>query len=249
MSSTETDCLFCGSPLRHREKFQDAVKDHCHISGEFRAAVHSACNKKLRLNVKTLKILVVFHNLQGYDSHIIMQAIADTDRAKELSCIAKNMEKYISFEFGKLKFIDSCAFMAASLDSLVKATPQESLNKTEKLAADLHGPFDLLVQNGVYPYEYMDSFAKFAETSLPPQESFHSTLSGEGIHVKDLEHGQAVWKAFGCKNLGDYHDIYMQTAVAQLADVFENFRKICMQQYGLDPAHYYTALVFCGMLC
>ena len=66
-------------------------------------------------------------------------------------------------------------------------------------------------------------------------------MSGEGIRDGDLEHGRAVWKAFGCKNMGDYHDIYMQTDVALLADVFENFRKICDLQYGLDPAHYYTA--------
>ena len=92
------------------------------------------------------------------------------DRAKELSCIAKNMEKYISFAFGSLKFIDSCAFMAGSLDSPVKATPKESLKKTEQLAEALNGPFKLLVKKGVYPYEYMDSFEKFAETSLPPKE-------------------------------------------------------------------------------
>ena len=229
--NAKEDCLSCGSPLRHEEKFRDAAKDHCHISGEFRGVAHSACNKKLRLNVKTLKIPVVFHNLPGYDAHLIMQAMAQTDRAKELSCIA----------FGSLKFIDSCAFMAGSLDSLVKATLKESLKKTEELAEALNRPFKLLVKKGVYPYEYMDSFEKFAETSLPPKECFRSTLTGEGIGEKDLEHGRAVWGAFGCKNLGEYHDVYMQTDVALLTDVFENFRQICLQQYGLDPVHYYTA--------
>ena len=46
-----------------------------------------------------------------------------------------------------------------------------------------------------------------------------------------------MWKAFGCRTMGDYHDVYMQMDIALLADVFENFRKICRQQYGLDPAH------------
>lgn len=151
----QEDCLFCRSRLRHKEKFRDAVKNHCHISGKFRGAAHSECNKKLRLNIKTLKIPVVFHNLQGYDAHLIMQAIANTNRTKELGCTAKNMEKYISFEFGNLKFIDSCAFMAASLDSLVKATPKESLKKTEELAkAQSPGGehnLELLTQKGVYP--------------------------------------------------------------------------------------------------
>lgn len=107
--------------------------------------------RKLRLNVKTLKIPVVFHNLKGYDAHIIMQAMTKTEKAKELSCITKNMEKYIASSLGKLKIIDSCAFMAASLDSLVKGTPKESLKITEKLAKRLNGNFDLMVKRASTP--------------------------------------------------------------------------------------------------
>lgn len=87
----------------------------------------------------------------------------------------------------------------------------------------------------------MDSFEKFAEIELPGKESFWSSLTGVGITDEALEHGREVWKAFGCRTMGDYHDVHMQMDVALLADVFENFRKICQQQYGLDPAHYYTA--------
>jgi len=54
-------------------------------------------------------------------------------------------------------------------------------------------------------------------------------------------HTQAVWEAFGCETLGDYHDLYVKTDIALLAFVFENFRNLCLEQYGLDPAHYYTS--------
>ena len=50
-----------------------------------------------------------------------------------------------------------------------------------------------------------------------------------------------VWETFGCKTLGDYHDLYVKTDVTLLADVFENFRNLCIVQYGLDPAHHYTS--------
>ena len=62
-------------------------------------------------------------------------------------------------------------------------------------------------------------------------------------HITDEEyaHAQRVWEAFECKTLGDYHDLYMKTDVALLADVFENFRNLCQEQYRLDPAHYYTS--------
>lgn len=225
----QVKCLLCPEPLL-RGNHREAVKDHCHISGKYRGAAHWGCDKTLRLNVKTLKIPVVFHNLQGYDAHLIMQAMAKTDKKKELSWIAKNVEKYISFEYGGLKFIDSYAFIAAGLNILVKTTPAERLEKTARLAKGLGGPFELLVQKGVYPCEYVDDFEKFRETSLRPKESFYSTLVGQGIGEKEWAHGRAAWEAFGCQTLGDYHDVYMQKDVALLADVFENVRQICLEK-------------------
>ena len=69
---------------------------------------------------------------------------------------------------------------------------------------------------------------------------FYSKLNGE--HIEDeYAHAQTVWETFKCKTLGDYRDLYVKTDVALLADVFENFRKLCLEQYGLDPAHYFTS--------
>ena len=87
----------------------------------------------------------------------------------------------------------------------------------------------------------MDSFEKFNETSLPPKEAFYSKLTKSGITDEDYVHAKQVWGAFECENLGDYHDIYLATDAILLADVFENFRKTCLKNYGLDPAHYYTS--------
>ena len=87
----------------------------------------------------------------------------------------------------------------------------------------------------------MDSWERFEETQLPEKETFYSKLTDENISDGDYEHAKKVWEMFGCKNLGDYHDLYVKTDVNLLADVFENFRNLCMEQYGLDPAHYYTS--------
>ena len=92
----------------------------------------------------------------------------------------------------------------------------------------------LLLHKGVYPYEYMDSWKRFAD-------AFYSKLSDEHISEEDYEHVQKVWESFVCKNMGDYHDLYLRTDVLLLADVFETFRKTCQRQYGLDPANYYTS--------
>ena len=87
----------------------------------------------------------------------------------------------------------------------------------------------------------MDSFERFDETQLPEKEKFFSSLSGKGITDEEYAHAQKVWETFGCRTLGDYHDLYVTTDVVLLADVFENFRKVCQGKYGLDPAHYYSA--------
>ena len=100
---------------------------------------------------------------------------------------------------------------------------------------------NLLSRKGVYPYDYMDNFKKFDETNLPPKEEFFSKLNDEDITDEDFEHAQNIWKTFNCKNMGDYHDLYLKTDVLLLADVFEEFRKVCLENYGLDPACYFTS--------
>ena len=129
--------------------------------------------------------------------------------------------------------------MSTSLDSLVNNLPDDAFNNLERYCTD--DKLSLVKRKEVYPYEYMDSLERFKENKLPPKEVFYSRLTGEGISDEDYEHAEKVWKVFGMKTLQDYHDLYNVTDVLLLADVFENFRNICMENYKLDPAHYFTA--------
>ena len=106
--------------------------------------------------------------------------------------------------------------------------------------------FILLLRKGVYPYEYMDNWERFNETSLPDQDSFYSSLNMEHIDDIDYRHGNNVFKKFKLKNLGEYHDLYVQSDTLLLADVFENFRNMCIKVYELDPAHF---LSLPGLAC
>ena len=225
-----TNCHICEKSLNG-----DSARDHCHITGKYRGAAHETCNLKLRINPKTTAIPVVFHNLRGYDSHLLMQAISRVEG--KVSCIPNNTEKYISFSLGQLRFIDSAQFLLAPLDKLVKA----NLPVTFQITAQYEQRRELLLRKGVYPYEHMDSWERFADTQLPPKASFYSKLTGEHISDEDYVHAQNVWEACDCQNMGDYCDLYCRTDVLLLADVFETFRKTCMKHYNLDPAHYYTS--------
>ena len=98
--------------------------------------------------------------------------------------------------------------------------------------------FVLLLRKGVDPYEYMDNWERFNETSLPNKESLYSNLNMENIEDIDYRHGNNVFKRFKLKNLGEYHDLYVQGDTLLLADVFENIRNTCLKVYELDPAHF-----------
>ena len=95
-----------------------------------------------------------------------------------------------------------------------------------------------MLRKGVYPYEYMDSWKKFNKTSLPSKKDFYSNLNMEDIDDIDYGHGNNVFKSFKLESLGDYHDLYVQSDTLLLADVFENFRDMCIKEYELDPAHF-----------
>ena len=172
--------------------------------------------------------------------------------------IAKNTEDYISslmeVEVGKyvdksgeerskeidLRFIDSIKFMSSSLDSLVNNLTRGG---NEFFSFDEYNEHqcELLIRKGIYPYEYMDSWDRFEETKLPPKDSFYSALSMSGVIETDYEHACKVWREFGINNMGEYHDLYLKTDVILLANVFEAFRNVCLSNYGLDPAHFYTS--------
>ena len=98
----------------------------------------------------------------------------------------------------------------------------------------------LLLRKGVDPYEYMDSWERFNETSLPSKKYFYSQLILQDISDADYVHAQKVFNEY-CTNIGDYLDLYVQTDALLLADVFEKFRDKCIEIYGLDPSYFYSA--------
>ena len=96
-------------------------------------------------------------------------------------------------------------------------------------------------QKGVYPYDFMDSFEKFNQMELPTKDQFYSILNDQHITDDEYDHANKVWNTFMIKTMGEYHDLYLVCDVLLLTDVFENFRKTCMQCYKLDPCHYFTS--------
>ena len=84
----------------------------------------------------------------------------------------------------------------------------------------------------------MDDWEKFNETKLPGPEEFYSKLNMEEITDADYIRRKRVCKDFEVKHLGKYHDLYLKSDTLLLADVFENFRKMCLRVYRLVPAKF-----------
>ena len=106
----------------------------------------------------------------------------------------------------------------------------------------------LIRQKGFYPYSYMTKREKFAEKELPPLQNWSDVLNGGKVAVSqaDLEHARNVFRVFKCQNLEDYHNLYLKCDTLLLACVFEEFRQISHQTYGLDCAHHFSASNLAG---
>ena len=95
----------------------------------------------------------------------------------------------------------------------------------------------------------MDSWDRFKEMSLPSIKRFHSNLNMSGVSDTDYEHACSIWREFGIRNMGEYHNLYLRTDVLLLANVFKSFRRVCLENYGLDPSHFYTVIGLAWKAC
>jgi hypothetical protein len=244
-------CGICEHPFTEKDI---KVKDHCHITGNKRfGAAHSICN----LNYKIPNFIpIIFHNLSGYDSHLFIKELCK--HGDKIDVIAQSKEKYISFtksifvhdyvdrktgqnkhKFLKLRFIDSFKFLSASLENLGNGLEDSDFRETRKYFSD-DAKFNLMRQKGVFPYSFVDSIEKMNNPKLPTKNEFYDNLRDEHISDESYERAKSVWNMFGCKNLGEYSDLYLKTDILLLCDVFEQFRDLCLNVYKLDAAQYHT---------
>ena len=187
----------------------------------------------------TKKVPVIFYNLRGCDSHLIIKEIDNFDVKGNF--ILSGLEKYMDFTINNnLIFIDRMQFMNSSLDALIKNV---SDNDFKYLSEEFSGDLLKLVKRKVsivYPYEYMDRFEKFSEDKVPNKCKFFSSLKDQCIIEKDCLAAIDVWNVFKMNTKSDYHDLHLKTEVLLVADVFKKFVSTCLDYYGLDPCHYFS---------
>ena len=233
-------CHICNEKFTNT-KDGKKVRDHCHILGHFRGAAHNKCNLNYKIDPKTWKLPIFFHNLRGYDGHLIIKA-AKKEHGR-IRVIPNNLEKFMAFSIGRMQFLDSFQFTMKSLDNLVSTLDDADFKYTRKMF-NTDVKFHLMRKKGVFPYDFFNHISKLTsleEIEFPAQDVFFNKLNNQECSMDDYLHGKLVWDTFCCKTFKAYHDLYLRSDVLLLADFFEKFRKMCMDSYGLDAAHYYTA--------
>ncbi|XP_052125805.1 uncharacterized protein LOC113210811 [Frankliniella occidentalis] len=232
-----TKCYMCGDAVPRPGV--NKVRDH-----DWSKPVHNfrgaACQYPCNLNLKRKTYIpVLMHNLKNYDGHMVLSEIGQLSDGSDISVIPRNKEKYVSFQWGLLRFLDSLGFLNSSLDRLVADLTDEDMCRLKSIFPD-PDTRALVSRKGVYPYSFFDSFAKFQETSLPPPEAFKNDLTGADVKAEDYEHALNVFKHFKMSTLQEFHDLYLLTDTLLLSDCMEAFRKMAMEHYKLDPVHFYT---------
>ena len=144
---------------------EDKVRYHCYLTGKYKGAVHDQCNKIWR------KLSIIFHNLEGYDGHIILKELNNFNNI-DIQEIPKTSEKYMSIIINNsIVFLDLFQFYKGSLDSL--AGNLEDSNFKHLLSEFSANKLEILKRKDAYPYEWVDSYEKFNYTELPPKECFY----------------------------------------------------------------------------
>lgn len=252
---TSTICCIC------EKTFSDSTEKkaihHCHLTGAIRGVAHSECNT----NLKVVNFVpVFFQNLSRYDGHHIIKHMK-LQPGERLSVIPCSEEVYLSFDLsmpaadfvdknGKrcvlyehLRFLDTYLFMAQSLVKMAATLVNSDFVHLKAHFDHLDDQqLELVSHKSFYPYCFMDSLEKF-EADLPPFGSAWFNVLSNAIPITQKDYAEVVkiWNLFGCKNMGDYHDICLAVDVLLLADIFEKFRSVCLQVYKLDPVHFFSA--------
>lgn len=193
---------------------------------------------------KIFSLTIFFHNLKGYDSHFIVDEFAK--RCREFFVIPVSREKYISFQ-GKInecnvKFLDSMSFINGSIASNAARLKEFKYMGSHLPKSNLPlGSLLNYVKKQAFPYEYVTSREILENEGLPTDKSkWYSSLTGKETSIEDIEFALKTCEIMNFKNIKEYMMFYLRIDVLLLLEIYESFRKMTINEYGLDPVHYFT---------
>jgi hypothetical protein len=233
-----------GEEGEDRKAKLEKVLDHDHYTGTILGVAHNVCNMSRRRQVS--EIPVYFHNLAGYDSHLLMQGIAEmakegrSVKEMKLSGLVYNTEKLRTLHYKQFHFLDSLAFLNAPLNQVVEdlVGADHSFPLLTAIVEN-ENQLQLIKQKGYFPYQYLTNLAEFEKlTEIPAIEFFYSDLSGCTITEAAHEHAKNVFSAFHMTNMREYLELYNRVDVLLLTEAIVCFRAEVYSKFELDMCQY-----------
>ena len=239
-------CHLCKKKYKRNEI---KVRNHDHITSKYLGSAHNTCNLSFR---KSPLIPCFMHNFSGYDSHLLVKELSRLEEKLYIRPVAKSLEKFIAFTYKNIQFKDSYRFIPNSLNDLcedLRLKPGENCIKFPALYKHFkkkypHLPedvFAMLTRKLPFPYDYLDTFDRLEEKSLPPQSSFFNKLKGETLSDDEYVFIHAIWNTFEISNLKELTMLYNEVDTLLLCDIFTHYRSFCYNLYELEAARFLTA--------
>ncbi|PAA91039.1 hypothetical protein BOX15_Mlig004794g8 [Macrostomum lignano] len=217
--SESSNCHYCD---RQFTDTNDKHYDHDHLTGKFKGAACSRCNKLAQLRRRFLPIF--FHNLRNYDMHLLFSTALGNMKNWKLSVIPQTSERYMSLRidfpiaeitlpkgkkktiFFTLQFLDSFQFLNAGLDKLIRNLPLQDRKFTQQMKSCFPKlTNETLSIKGVFPYDFVKSPANLAVTELPSREEFFNSLTKTACSEESYAHARKAWKQIEAKKFARLH--------------------------------------------
>jgi hypothetical protein len=188
------------------------------------------------------RIIVFFHNAKGYDNHFFIKSLAANPNVGEIDVLGQTREKYTRITTTRFLVQDSMSHLIGSLDSLSASLRQRGDDGFGLVRSEFPDDrqFECCMRKLVYPYDYIDSFQKFNEP-IPGIEAFYNRLNDEELATGEYERLRETCRLFNITTLGQLHDLYLRIDVLILACVFEDYRRLGLDIFKLDPCYYVSS--------
>ena len=198
------------------------------------------------MKIKNSKeLIVLFHNSKGYDNSYMLDISSKIPNI-QISCLGQNTEKFKMLKFlipnkvYSIKIIDSLAFLQSNLDDLSKDL-DDDLNLKTITKNNFQNKFEMInIKLENFPYNYVNK-NNLENKELPDKKYFYNMLKLKDIDDKEYKKIKNFYKNMEFKNIREYLECYLISDITLLADVFNNFRKIVIDNLGLDPVKYISA--------
>ena len=206
---SSTTCRICHDKLNWIDNKNCVVRDHCHVSGKFRSAVHNECNLKMQMQ---RRLIIIFHNGKGYEHHFLIKHLSSVfSDLSEIEIIADTSEKFTQIKTPLFIFRDSFSHLPYSLSELTENLKKkgEEYFPLVKAAFSKKNHFKAALSKGIYCYDYMTNFSKFDE-DIPNVDVFYNSLNDEELSSSEFERLKYMCRIYKISTIGELHDHYLK---------------------------------------